>query len=198
MQLSKDSLVQVRVSSEDAGGISLSPVQHREVPVTELVTWIVRVTGKDAPRIEEILKRGSLVVGLSRMRWESADAAECLSAILDILPDDCPTRLLDERKIREIVVSAGTRQITIPGNAARARRWFRSESFLERWLSSAELPKPAYERYDYGEQADRFRAPIGATATAAYRDAVNLLPSGVLRNALRVHAPTAITMLMPR
>lgn len=198
MQLSKDSLVQVRVSSEDAGGISLTPVQHREVPVTELVTWIVSVTGKDAPRIEEILKRGSLVVGLSRMRWESADAAACLPAILDTLPDDCPERLLDERKVREIVVSAGTRQITIPGGVARARRWFRSESFLERWLSSAALPKPVYERYDYREQADRFRVPIAATETPAYRDAVDLLPSGVLRNALRVHAPTAITMLMPR
>jgi hypothetical protein len=198
MQLSKDSLVQVRVSSEDAGGISLTPVQHREVPVAELVTWIVSVTGKDAPRIEEILKRGSLVVGLSRMRWESADAAACLPAILDTLPDDCPERLLDERKVREIVVSAGTRQITIPGGVARARRWFRSESFLERWLSSAALPKPVYERYDYREQADRFRVPIAATATAAYRDAVDLLPSGVLRNALRAHAPTAITMLMPR
>lgn len=198
MRLSKDSVVRVRVSSEDAGAISLSPVQHRETPLVELVTWIVSVTGKDAPRIEEILKRGSFVLGLSRMRWEAATDAACLSEILDMLPGDWPERPLDAGKIREVVISAGVRNVVIPGDVARAKRWFRTESFLGRWLSSGVLPRPLYERYDYREQADRFRAPIPANAMAAYREAVDLLPSGALRGALRMHAPTAITLLAPR
>ncbi|MCC6262638.1 MAG: hypothetical protein IT169_03600 [Bryobacterales bacterium] len=198
MQLSKDSVVRIRVSSEDAGAISLSPVQHRETPLVELVTWIVSVTGKDAPRIEEILKRGSFVLGLSRMRWEAADDTGCLPEVLDMLPDDWPERPLDEGKIREIEVSAGTRKVAIPGEVARARRWFRAESFLARWLASGVLPQPRYERYDYREQADRFRAVIPMGAIAPFREVVDLLPSSALRGALRAHAPTAITMLVPR
>lgn len=173
-------------------------MQHRETPLVELVTWIVSVTGKDAPRIEEILKRGSFVLGLSRMRWEAADDTGCLTEVLKMLPDDWPERPLEAGKIREIEVSAGTRKVAIPGEVARARRWFRAESFLGRWLSSGTLPLPGYERYDYREQADRFRAPIPANAMAPFHEAVDLLPSAALRGALRVHAPTAVTMLVPR
>lgn len=198
MRLSRDSVVRIRVSSEDAGAISMSPVQQRETSLVELVTWIVSVTGKDAPRIEEILKRGSFVLGLSRMRWEAATDTRCLDEVLDSLPDDWPARPFDEEKLREIVVSAGARNVAIPGDVARARRWFRGKSFLGRWLSSGALPRPEYERYDYRERADRFRAAIPAEAMAEYREAVELLPSGALRGALRMHAPTSVTMLLPR
>ncbi|MCL4783940.1 MAG: hypothetical protein KJZ70_12970 [Bryobacterales bacterium] len=198
MRLTKDSVVRIRVSSEDAGAISMSRVQNRETPVAELVTWIVSVTGKDVPRIEEILKRGSFVLGLSRMRWEAASDTACLRDILDSLPDDWPDRPFEEAKVREIVVTASTRKIAIPGEVARARRWFRGKSFLGRWLSSEALPRPVYERYDYRERADRFRAPIAAEAMSAFREAVELLPSGALRGALRMHAPTSVTLLLPR
>lgn len=198
MELSKSTILRVRISSEDAGAISINPVQRRDVPIVDLVTWIVSVTGKDTPRIEEILGRGSFVLGLSRMRWEPVDAAGRLSAILDSLPGDWPERPLDGDKVREIVISAGLRQISIPGEAARARRWLRGESFLSRWLSSGTLPVPKYERYDYRERADRYRAAIGIEAEQAYREAVDLLRPAALRRSLSAHSPTAVTMLAPR
>lgn len=199
MQLTKDSLVRVRVSSEDAGGISMSAVQNRDVAAVELATWIVSVTGKDAPRVVEILERGSFVLGLSRMRWEPLEAvAESVPAIFDLLPDDWPERPFDAHAVREIVVTAGMRKIAIPGAAANARRWFRSESFLGRWLKSAALPPPSYERYDYREKADRFRGAIPPETLSVFREAADLLPSGTLRNALRSMVPTGITLWLDR
>lgn len=186
------------MSSEDAGAISMSPVQHRDVAALDLVTWIVSVTGKDAARISEILARGSFVLGLTRMRWEPVNTADDLLPILESLPDDWPERPLDENKVREIVISSGLRQIPISGEAARARRWLRGTSFLRVWLSSGALPVPRYERYDYRETADRYQAQISSQSEPAFLEAVELLPVAVLRRSLRAHPPTAITMFVPR
>ena len=61
--------VRVKLSSEAAESISLTPVVVQEMAIRELVEHMLGVTGKDVPRIREILLRGTLVSGASRFRW---------------------------------------------------------------------------------------------------------------------------------
>ena len=66
--------MRVKLSSEAAGAISFTPVVVQELPMRELVEHILGVTGKDEPRIGEMLLRGTLVSGASRFRWEGWEA----------------------------------------------------------------------------------------------------------------------------
>ena len=61
--------VRVKLSTEAAEAISITPVLVQELPVRELVEHMLGVTGKDEPRIRELLVRGTLVSGASRFRW---------------------------------------------------------------------------------------------------------------------------------
>ncbi len=72
--------VRVKLSSEAAESISITPVVVQEMPVRELVEYMLGVTGKDEARIRELLLRGSLVSGASRFRWTGWGAVEKICA----------------------------------------------------------------------------------------------------------------------
>jgi hypothetical protein len=85
--------VRVKLSSEAAESISLTPVVVQEMAIRDLVEHMLGVTGKDEARIRELLLRGSLVSGASRFRWAGWDQdAESLRALLAAFPDPDPTR----------------------------------------------------------------------------------------------------------
>src|SRR5689334_23873133 len=87
--------VRVKLSSEAAESISLTPVVVREMPLRELVEYMLGVTGKDADRVCELLRRGTLVSGASRFRWAGWDAErEAVVALLAGFPDPEPLRPL--------------------------------------------------------------------------------------------------------
>ena len=66
--------VRVKLSSEVAEAISITPVVLQELPVRELVEHLLGIAGKDEPRIREMLRRGTLVSGATRFRWAGWDA----------------------------------------------------------------------------------------------------------------------------
>jgi hypothetical protein len=78
--------LRVKLSTEAAGWITLTPVVVQEMSLAELAEVIVNVTGKDATRIREILKRGSFTSGATRFRWEPviAEAGE-VEALLALI-----------------------------------------------------------------------------------------------------------------
>ncbi|HEY1339869.1 MAG TPA: hypothetical protein VGF59_20290 [Bryobacteraceae bacterium] len=80
--------VRVKLSSEAAEAIALTPVVVQEMPVRELIEHMLGITGKDEARIRELLLRGTLVSGASRFRWAGWEAdAEGLRALLATFPD---------------------------------------------------------------------------------------------------------------
>ena len=50
--------VRVKLSSEEAGAVSVTPVVVREMPLGDLVELMLDLAGKDAARIRELLLRG--------------------------------------------------------------------------------------------------------------------------------------------
>src|SRR5579872_6317441 len=97
--------IRVKLSSEAAEGISLTPVVVREMPLRELVEHMLGVTGKDEARVRELLLRGALVSGASRFRWTGWEADHAgLRELLATFPDPEPSRpFAPERSVRAIL-----------------------------------------------------------------------------------------------
>ena len=62
--------ISIKISSEAAGSISITPVVRQELAAAQLVENILRVTGKDAGRVRDVLRQGTVINGASRFRWE--------------------------------------------------------------------------------------------------------------------------------
>src|SRR2546430_12807912 len=85
--------VRVKLSSEAAESISITPVVVRDIPVRELIEHMLGITGKDEPRLHDLLLRGTLVSGASRFRWTGWDAdREAIREVLNSFPDPDPGR----------------------------------------------------------------------------------------------------------
>src|SRR5438067_8364752 len=85
--------IRVKLSSEVAESIALTPVVIQEMAVRDLVEHVLGVTGKDEARIRDLLLRGTLVSGASRFRWAGWDAeVEGIREVLATFPDPEPLR----------------------------------------------------------------------------------------------------------
>src|SRR3954454_5005020 len=110
--------IRVKLSSEAAGSISLTPVVAQELPVRELIEHMLGVTGKDEGRIRELLLRGSLVSRGSRFRsdgWE-VDVVE-LRELLGTFPDPDPSCPFRAAQCTRIILRGGRQAIEITREA---------------------------------------------------------------------------------
>ena len=129
--------IRVKLSTEAAGYISLTPVVAQDLPLRELVEHMLGVAGKDDRRIRDILLRGSLVVGASRFRWAGWEAdQEELLALLATFPDPDPTRPFAAERCVRAALRGELRVIEIPREAAQTSRGFRRAGF---WHSMAQV-----------------------------------------------------------
>jgi hypothetical protein len=189
--------VRVRITSETAESIGLSPVVVQEMTLEELVRQMLGVTGKDAERIHEILSRGSLVAGASRFRWDGIDAVETeVASFLARFPDPDPSRPFEpERCFLAILLSHG-RQLTIERAAGEKRRLFRRQNFWEELLRL--VSRPAYMHYSYRESADVYRRTVDAALLAELRTASKLLAYSTFETHIRTATVTAIDLFTRR
>src|SRR6185312_1403488 len=115
--------VRVKISSEEAGAISLTQVVSQELTLRELVEYMLPLAGKDIPRIREILRRGTLVSGASRFRWTGWEATDAeISELLGAFPDPDPARTFAASRCVHAALRGAQRTVEIPREAARARR----------------------------------------------------------------------------
>src|SRR5512136_1605980 len=103
--------IRVRLSSEEAGAVSITPVVVRDMPLVELVGLMLDLAGKDVLRIRELLLRGSFVSGATRYRWQGWEAnAESLEAVVARFPDPEPARPFSpERSVHVVLSGPGLR-----------------------------------------------------------------------------------------
>jgi hypothetical protein len=172
--------VRVKISSEAAGAIAMAEVAIRTLPIRDLVEQMLGAGGKDAARIEEILRRGSLVAGESRLRWEGfpADDVE-LGAILATFPDPDPARPFDSARCFHVQLLAGREKLDIPRKIGAKRRLFRRRSFWDVLMDvgcSAE-----YVEYSYKLRCDHYRLHLDLDRLGAIQEGAALLPYQKLR-----------------
>lgn len=169
--------IPVKISSEAAVGLSLTPVVRQELARAQLLENILRVTGKDAGRVREILRQGTVVNGASRFRWEAIHAeAEEVTVALAGFPDAEPWRPFEAARCVRARLAGTRAPIELEREAASRRRWLRRRSFWEAVLEAAAKAAPTYHGYSYGDRADVYHAELSGETAAWLREQSRLLP----------------------
>ena len=178
--------VRVKLSSEAAEAISLTPVVVQELAVRDLIEHVLGVAGKDEARLCEILLRGTLVSGASRFRWPGwqVDLA-ALREILATFPDSDPSLPFAAERCVEVILRGGRQPVTIPREAVSrrgaVRALLRRPTFWDHLMELAVSAAPAYSGYSYRDRADRYLAGLTVEHAARLRAASDLIRYSTLR-----------------
>jgi hypothetical protein len=173
--MSLPSIVRVKVSSETAEMIALSPVVVQEMKMEELVRVIVSSAGKNPARVREVLERGSVVIGASRFRWDRLNLQdEDIAPLLAAFPDPDPRRPFDPLRCDHFILRGGASQIALDKDAAHRKRLFRRRSFWDELLDLAQ--DATYAGYSYKESADVYRLVLDPERQRRLRAAARLSP----------------------
>jgi hypothetical protein len=180
------SIVRVKLSSEEAGYLSMTPVVVQEMTPGQLIELVVAVAGKDPERVADLLLRGSLVSGATRFRWEGfqADPAE-LAELLAGLPDAEPSRPFVAARCVRVVLSGPYCRIEISRQAGMRRRWLQRRSFWDALMEEAADPALRYREYSYKERADCYLLALSPAAARRLREQAGLLRYSVLQDRVR-------------
>jgi hypothetical protein len=191
--------VRVKLSSEAAESISLTPVVVQELATRDLVEHILGVTGKDEARIRELLLRGSLVSGASRFRWQGWEAeSEALRELLAAFPDPDPARPFTAENCVRAVLAGGCRNIELPREAIARKGLFQRESYWDAVMKVASGGGAGYAGYSYRERCDRFLRELSHAETGRLREAAALVKYSTLRGQLRSVAFTRLELFAIR
>jgi hypothetical protein len=180
--MSLPSAVRVKLSSEVAESISITPVVVRDIPIRELIEHMIGITGKDESRLHDLLLRGTLVSGASRFRWTGWDAdREAIRAALASFPDPDPERrFAPELCIRAALRGPG-RRIEIPREIGQRKPLFRRSSFWDTLMGVAASSELRYVDYVYRERADCYSATLSLAALEHLRESARLVKYSTLQ-----------------
>lgn len=166
--------IHVKLSSEAAEYVSLTPVVVREMDAAELLEQILGVTGPDPSRVREVLKRGSLVSGASRYRWNGFDCDIVeVEALVAALPGPEPHRAFAAARCVRVVLSGGGARIEIHKASAAEKKLLKRTSFWDALATEAAAVE--YAGYLYRERADRYVCALDAAAVDRIRASAALL-----------------------
>ena len=189
--LSLPETISVKISSEAAGYVNLTPVARREMPLADVVELVLAVTGKAPSRILDILRRGSFVSGASRYRWEPIEMpGEAMTAMLARFPDSDPARALQAEKCFLIMLRGGRSSVEIRRDFASEKRFLRRRSFWDVLMQLIDArvidPRAAeYRHYSYAEKADLYTVALSSDAVAAIHENAKLLKYSAVIEQLR-------------
>jgi hypothetical protein len=191
--------VRVKLSSEEAGAISITPVVVREMPLGELVGLMLDLTGKDTRRIRDLLWRGTLVSGATRYRWQGWEASvERVEALLAPFPDPEPQRpFAPERCVHVLLLGPGLR-VDVPHQALAKKGFLSRSSFWDVLMEVVDETGVEYAGYSYREQVDRYRLEIPAAELDRLRRGAGLPPFSALAVQVRNGALRAAEFFVGR
>ncbi|MCC6590993.1 MAG: hypothetical protein IT168_30175 [Bryobacterales bacterium] len=166
----------MKLSTEAAEAISLTPVIAQDMRFRDLFDLILALTGKQPSRIRDLIARGTIVSGASRFRWQGwqAELAD-IEQLLTSFPDSDPSRPFNASACTKAILRASLTSIEIPREAGSRRRFLRRSSFWDTLMAWAAAASPAYIEYSYRERADRYRIALGPAERGLLMDAAKLL-----------------------
>lgn len=189
--------IRVKLSTEAAGDISITPVVVQEIPLVELIERMLPVTGKDVARIRELLRRGTLVSGASRFRWTGWEAEPPdLETLLAQFPDPDPSRPFAGATCVQATLRSRNRRLELTREVGARRRWLRRQSFWDVLLEVAAAA--SYQDYSYKERADLYRLTLSSDAAARLRRAARLLRHSTLAREIETAPLESVDLFTPR
>ena len=191
--------IRVKLSSEEAGAISITAVVVREMAARELIELMLGIAGKDPGRIHELLLRGTLVSGGTRFRWQGWEAdRESIERILATFPDSEPgLPFAPERCLRVVLRGPGCR-IDLPREVASKKRLLRRRSYWDVLMEAAESAAVHYVEYSHREHADCYRMEVSPQAAARLRGHAALVGYSGLEAQIRSAALEIVDLFVER
>ncbi len=182
--------IPVRYSEEEAGYVSFRPVVRQSFGFHELLDMILSVTGKDAARVRQILRAGTIAFHSFRYWWTGFEPSDAeLREALAGFPDADPARAFSADDCTLVILESGgvaAREIAEIGReAASARRWFARVSIWQLLLDVASRTPPAYHGYSYARRADLYRRDLEPAEAAGLAEQAERLAPRSLRNFAR-------------
>jgi len=196
--------IPVRYSEDEAGYISFRPVVRQIFTFHELLDMILSVTGKDAARVRQILRAGTIAFRSYRYWWTGLELTDAdLREALADFPDAHPARAFSADECTLVVLESGgvaAREIAEIGReAGSARRWLHRGSIWQLLLVTVARVSPAYHGYSYARRADVYRLELTPEAAAHLAAQAERLTPRSLRHFARALADARrILLLCPR
>jgi hypothetical protein len=191
--------IRVKLSSEAAESISLTPVVVQELPVRDLIEHMLGITGKDEPRIRELLKRGTLVSGASRFRWVGWEAdLEGIRDVLTSFPDPDPARAFETVHCVRAILRGGRQALEIPREAGARKGLFKRSSFWDLLMEVASSARATYGGYSYKGRADRYWRDLTLAEAERIRAGSDTVRFSTLKEQIRLGGFTQIELYCKR
>ena len=195
--------IRVKLSSEAAEYVSLTPVVVQEMPLRDLVEHMLGVTGKDEARIRDLLLRGTLVSGASRFRWTGWEAdVESVRLLLAAFPDPDPARAFTATQCTRVVLRGPRQPIVIPREAAARGgildTLLRRPSFWDELMSIAAAATPRYAAYSYRDRADVFNLALTPAHAQRVRDAARFIRYTALQSQVKTAPIESVELYVAR
>jgi hypothetical protein len=196
--------IPLRYTEEDAGYMSVRPVVKQTFRLHELVDLVVSVVGKDAGRVQQIFRSGTVVYYGYRYWWEAlVPALAEIEALLISFPDDDPSRaFVPEEAIGVLFEMGGGTQRAISEISqqdASLKKLFARQSPWDALLTFAAAHPARYEKYDHARKADLFRISLPFDQAQQLLAAFLAPASRKLRHRWStLRPPAALTFICPR
>jgi len=196
--------IAMRFTEEDAGYVTVRPVVKQTFRLVELADMVVSVTGKNAPRVQQIFRAGTVVYNGYRYWWQGFAANEDeIAGLLSVFPDDDPALLFNPAQVSAVSLEiGGGTQRTLVGIArseATARRLFHKRSPLDILLSAVKDSPLRYEKYSHAERADVYRVQLSfEVAASLLKKVAAVSPRGLRKKLTALQPPAAILFFIPR
>lgn len=195
--------IPVRFTEEEADYVSIRPVKRQIFRLRELVDMVLSVTGRDLPRVQQILHAGTVVFHFYRYWWQGFDATtDELSSLLAEFPADDPSRAFNPGTCTMILVESATQTrqtVEIKKEDAARKPLFSSRSFWDYLLGIVPPKEIHYARYSFARRADLYRVELTAEQSARLLTHAQKLAPRSLRGALEtVGASARLVFVSPR
>jgi hypothetical protein len=204
--------ISAKYTEEEAGHLSIRPVVQQAFRAAELVDRIVQAAGKDARRVQQILRAGTVVFRSYRYWWDGFEPdAAALQEILDTYPDADPARPFAAELCEEVILeSSGSpprHSLRIKRNEASKTRGlrglFRAGNFWDALIQlasdSSAAKKLHYKEYSYAFRADLYSRTLNAEeVTRLASDANRFAPRGLRIELTSLPSVSQIVFVCPR
>jgi len=196
--------IAVRYAEDDAGYLTMRPVLKQSFLISELTDMVVSVVGKDAVRVQQIFRTGTVLYHGYRYWWDelSAESAE-IEGLLTAFPDDDPSRPFEASKVSTILFESGggtqRNLVEIDAKEAGEKRLFGKASAWSVLMEFAARNPPHYEKYSHARHADLFRVTLPFDQAQQLLVSVQEAATRPLRHRWStLRPPAALTFVLPR
>jgi len=196
--------IAMRFTEEDAGYVTVRPVVKQTFRLAELTDMVVSVTGKNASRVQQIFRAGTVVYNGYRYWWDGfASKEDEVTGLLALFPDDDPARVFDPAEVTAVSleIGGGTQRslVGIVRREASAKKLFHQRNPWEILLKAAQDSTPRYEKYSHAERADVYRVHLSFEIAASLLKQILDASPRVLRKKLSaLQPPAALLFFIPR